>query len=98
MNYMPFENDDENKILTFGYKLYRNGEIFTVSDWGNIQSHIHQTIIDVLEVLNDDLESMKVVVDKTELFTEDRQYNNAIADVSELLSQTLASLKEESNK
>ena len=38
--YIPFEDDDENTVFEFGYKVRRNDEFFTITDWGNIKNTI----------------------------------------------------------
>lgn len=42
-------DDGSEKVLSFGYKVKRDDELFTITDWGNIKAYYRPKIKKLLE-------------------------------------------------
>jgi hypothetical protein len=47
--YQPFENDDENTVFEFGYKVRRGNEHFKIIDFGNLKQFRKQEYISIIK-------------------------------------------------
>lgn len=86
------DTNEESDVFEFGYKINVSDTLYTIADWGNIKSHLHQSQLSIIKAVIEEVEGMKVIDVPSEIYERyprSSAYNLALSSLITRLNELL---------